>query len=90
MSKDKFQNLRYRLMESDEWPMRYMFKFITPNNSGKVDKVKALLPEHGKTTYKHTSSLKYVSITCVAVMSSADEIIEISEQVDAIGGIMTL
>lgn len=90
MSKDKFQNLRYRLMETDSWPITYMFKFIAPNNSGKVEQVKSLLPAHGKISYKHTSSLKYVSITCVTEMDSADKIIEITEKADAIAGVIIL
>ena len=90
MTTDKFRNLRYRLMESGNWPMKYMFKFITPNRDGKVDKIKALLPETGITTFKHTSSLKHVSITCVALMNSADHIIEIIEKVDKIEGVIVL
>ena len=91
MKTDKFRNLRYRLMETEEkWPVKYMFKFISPNEDGKVDAVKALLPDHGALSFRHTSSLKYVSITCVAMMKSADEIVEITEKVDQIDGIIVL
>ncbi|PTN09379.1 DUF493 family protein [Mangrovibacterium marinum] len=90
MNTDKFKNLRYRLMESESWPLKYMFKFITPNQDGKVEQVKALLPEHGELSFKHTASLKYVAITCVAIMNSADEIIDITEQADRIEGVLIL
>jgi len=90
MNIDKFRNLRYRLMETGNWPMKYMFKFISPNRDGKVDKIKSLLPESGTITYKHTSNLKHVSITCVALMDSADQIIEITEKVDKIEGVIVL
>ena len=63
-----------------------MFKFIVPNGEGKVDQVKALLPKEGKVTFKHTANLKHVSVTCVALMESADRIVEITEKVDEIEG----
>ncbi|WP_372948461.1 DUF493 family protein [Mariniphaga sp.] len=90
MNIDKFRNLRYRLMENRSWPIKYMFKFISPNRDGKVDKIKALLPENGIMTFKHTSNLKHVSITCIALMDSADQIIEITEKVDKIEGVIVL
>ncbi|MCK3682805.1 DUF493 family protein [Maribellus sp. YY47] len=90
MKTDKFKTLRYRLMEMETWPLKYMFKFITPNANGKVDQIKALLPVHGTLSFKHTSDLKHVSITCVAEMQSADQIIEIVEQVDKIEGVIIL
>lgn len=90
MATDKFRNLRYRLMENGSWPMKYMFKFISPNHDGKLDKIKALLPEGGTTTFKHTPDLKYVSVTCIAMMDSADEIIEVTEKADKIEGVIVL
>jgi uncharacterized protein len=90
MNIDKFRNLRYRLMEIGNWPIKYMFKFISPNQNGKVDKIKALLPETGIMTFKHTSNLKHVSITWVVLMDSADQIIEITEKIDKIEGVVVL
>ncbi|KJF42820.1 hypothetical protein LH29_15440 [Draconibacterium sediminis] len=87
---DKYKNLRYRLMESEKWPLKYMFKFIIPNEEGKVDQVKALLPTEGEVSFKHTDNLKHVSVTCVALMESADQIIVITEKVDKIEGVIVL
>jgi putative lipoic acid-binding regulatory protein len=67
-----------------------MFKFISSNQGGKVDKIKALLPKTEIMTFKHTSNLKYVSVTCIALMDSADQIIEITEKVDKIEGVIVL
>ena len=77
-------------METEDWPLEYMFKFIAPNNSGNVDRIKSLLPTNGKFSFKHTTSLKHVSITCVATMETADQIIEITEKVDTIEGVIVL
>ncbi|MGQ8338794.1 DUF493 family protein [Sunxiuqinia sp. A32] len=88
--RDTYKNLRYRLMETEEWPLEYMFKFITPNNGGKVEQIKAILPDHGKISFKHTSNLKHVAITCVAVMEDADQIIEVTEKVGRIEEVIIL
>ena len=88
--KDKFKNLRYRLMENDKWPLKYMFKFIVPNNEGKVDQIKELLPLNSDISFKHTDSLKHVSITCIASMNTADDIIDITEKASEIDGVMVL
>ncbi len=90
IEKDKFKTLRYRLMETESWPLEYMFKFITPNKEGNVEQIKAILPDHGETTFKHTSNLNHVAITCVATMENADQIIEVTEKVDAIEGVIIL
>ena len=90
MEKDKFKNLRYRLMEIEKWPLEYMFKFIAPNRDGKVDQIKEILPDNGETSFKHTSNLKHVAVTCIAVMDNADEIIEVTEKVYEIDGIIIL
>ena len=90
MEKDHFKNLRYRLMEAEEWPLEYMFKFIAPNKDGKVDQIKALLPVHGEISYNHTPNFKHVAITCVAIMKDADQIIDVTEKVNEIEGVIIL
>ncbi|MBN2742842.1 MAG: DUF493 family protein [Marinilabiliaceae bacterium] len=79
-----------RLLENQQWPLRYMFKFIVPNRDGNVDKVNQLMPSNGKLSYKHTPNLQYVSITCEAQMHSAEEIVGITSRVVAIPGAMAL
>ncbi|MDC0584697.1 hypothetical protein OAO55_03095 [Bacteroidales bacterium] len=90
MASNDFEKLREQLDKDNTWPQPYMFKFIVPNNDGKLEQVKSYLPQDGKLSYKHTKSLKYISITCVAIMKSSNEIIEISKKASSISGVMTL
>jgi len=60
------------------------------NQDGNVDKVVKLLEGYGEITFKHTKSLRHVSVTCVAQMNNADDIIDITEQADKIEGVMVL
>lgn len=70
--------------------MRYMFKFIIPNRDGKVDLIKSHMPTHSTISYKHTPNLKYVSMTCVAYMPSADDIVNLTQKIEDIDGVMAL
>ncbi|WP_430810370.1 MULTISPECIES: DUF493 family protein [unclassified Carboxylicivirga] len=86
----KYEKLKALLTENKKWPLLYMFKFIAPNQDGKVQDVVDLLPKHGTVTYKHTKNLKYVSVTCKASMKSADAIIEVTSKISEIKGVISL
>jgi len=90
MAMQNYQKLLEKLQENKKWPLLYMFKFIAPNEEGKVEKVVALLPKDGNISYKHTKNLKFVSITCKAQMSNAQSIVDITSKVNQIEGIITL
>jgi hypothetical protein len=87
---EKYIKLKELLDDNKKWPLKYMFKFIIPNKDGHVDKAKAMMPERSKMDFKHTKSLKYVSLTCVAYMKSAEDIISLNQKMEQIPGAMTL
>lgn len=88
--KEKYLKLKELLDDNKKWPLRYMFKFVIPNKDGKVDLAKSHMPAGAQLKYKHTSSLKYVSMTCVTYMKSADDIIELTQKLEDIPGVMSL
>ncbi len=90
MSAQDYEKLKELLLENKKWPLMYMFKFIVPNSEGRVEKVVGMLPKHGKVTYKHTKNLKHVSVTCTVSMKSADAIIEVSQKVAEVAGVISL
>ncbi len=90
MDRKRIDELRQNVWESQIWPQRYIFKFIVPNEGGKVKKVVALLPAHAKLSYKHTESLRHVSVTAIAVMASAEEVRKVTRIVSAIEGVISL
>ncbi|MEN8123461.1 MAG: DUF493 family protein [Bacteroidota bacterium] len=85
-----YDKLRKLLAENKKWPLLYMFKFVVPNEGGKVQKVVDLLPKHSTITYNHTKSLKYVAVTCKASMKSAEAITEVTKNISAIDGVIAL
>jgi neutral trehalase len=86
----EYKKLLEKLKENKKWPLLYMFKFIVPNEEGKVEEVKALLPKHGTLSFKHTKNLKFVSITCKASMKSAESIVDVTAKVNNIEGVISL
>lgn len=90
MSIKDYDKLKELLAHNKKWPLLYMFKFIVPNEEGKVQKVVDLLPKHGTVTFNHTKSLKFVSVTCKASMKSPDAIIEVTNNISSIPGVMSL
>jgi len=90
MVNQDYNKLLEKLQENKKWPLLYMFKFIAPNEDGKVKKVVSLLPKNGEISYKHTKNLKYVSITCKVKMPSAQSIVDITSEIVKIDGLMSL
>jgi hypothetical protein len=90
MEHHQLEKLRLQLLNNKQWPLNYMFKFIVPNREGKVDQVVQLLPTSGKTSFRHTPNLQYVSVTCVTMMSTADEIITVTARINQIEGVIAL
>lgn len=90
MNEAQFKDLLNKQLENQTWPIRYMFKFIVPNQDGKVEKLNGLLPAESEISYKHTPNLQYVSITCVAQMHSAEQIVSITSKAVEIQGVMAL
>ena len=86
----KYEKLLELLSENKNWPLKYMFKFIVENEGGKVDQIVSLLPNNGQLTFNHTENLKYVSVTCVAQMNSAEDIVEITSKAGEIKGVIAL
>ena len=88
-NKEQVARLREQLMKLS-WPQKYMFKFVMPNDSSKVDAVVEMLPKSGLTTFKNSSNGKYVSVSCVATMASADDVLDITERAASVEGVISL
>ncbi len=91
-SKEEFyERLKTELEKNHEWPTRYVFKFIVPNDEKKVEELKKHF-EDIEYTFKQNYSRngKYVSLTFITTMNSADEIINRYKSVENIEGLIAL
>lgn len=90
MANKDYDQLKAKLEENKIWPLLYMFKFIAPNEDGKVKQVESLLPKGGEISHKHTKNLKYVSVSCKVKMPNAQSIVDVMERITKIEGIISL
>lgn len=90
MDNEKYKKLKELLSENTNWPMSYMFKFIVPNNKEHINRVVALLPFQGDFGFKNSKNNKFVSISCVAQMSDAQKIVDITTSISEIPDVMVL
>lgn len=90
MDNQKYEKLKELLAENKSWPISYMFKCIAPNSKDVINRVVALLPFQGDFTFKTSKNNKFVSISCVAQMTDAQKIIDITESVSVVPNVMIL
>ncbi len=86
-----YKRLREELEKNHEWPVRYMFKFILPNEEENIRKVRERFADL-KHDYKQNFSRngKYVSLSIVARMSDPDQIIARYRKMEDIPGLIAI
>ena len=87
-----YERLRLELNTStDEWPLKYLFKFIVPSENQKVEAVENAFNGIGAVIHtKHSKTGKYTSISIEVPMQNAQEIIDQYLKVSTIEGIISL
>ena len=90
MDNEKYKKLKELLSENKNWPMSYMFKCIVPNSKEHINRVVALLPFQGEFGIKNSKNNKFVSVSCLAQMSDAQKIVDITGSISEIPDVMIL
>lgn len=89
-SLEDLDRLRARLLQTDKWPIRYMFKFIAPNNEMILRDLLAAVPPNGQTKVVPSKGQRYVVVTHVNTMYSPDDIIKFTIRATSIEGVTAL
>ena len=88
---DFYRKLKISLETTTKFPTKYMFKFIVPTDEDKVKKIKDIFNYLGVIIdTKPSKTGKYKSITIVATMKDADEIIKKYKDVSDVKGVISL
>lgn len=88
---DQFENLRLKLEQDFKWPTQYMFKFIVAGeNIDAKSSLILLFSDKATIQEKVSSGGKYISLTMLQKMNSADSVIEIYQKASGIAGVMSL
>ena len=86
-----YDRLKEELEKTKEWPIKYMYKFIVPNNEENEKLVKETFEGQDFDFHKNYSkSGKYTSLTVVTQEKSADDIIKKYRSLENIDGLVAL
>lgn len=72
---EKYKNLK-ELLEQDEFPKEYLFKFIILTDEQKETDVKACFDKNAKFRFNKSKSNKYTTINILQEMASSQSVID--------------
>ena len=78
------------LWAQQKWPGIYFFKFIVPNDKLKLDLVRKLFLKEEDITYRTSTDIKFISLSCKQEMENPDEVLAIYQKAGEIGGVISL
>lgn len=83
--------LKSQLEDTTKFPTDYMYKFIVPTDENQLEEVQNLFNNKGAVIKtKKSKTGKYISITIVLKLKSAEEVIGYYKKVEKIKGIISL
>ena len=86
-----YDRLKEELEKNTDWPTKYMYKFIVPNEEGNVEKVKSKFDNPDINLKKNYSKTgKYVSITVVTEEENPETVINRYKAMEDIDGLVAL
>ena len=90
-SKDFYLRFKDQLLESQDWPGVYIFKFIVKDNSEEYKQLKKYLKNYeGKKSLKSSSKKKFLSLTFEFYANSPIDVINIYKGIENIDNIISL
>ena len=90
-SKDFYLRFKDQLLESQDWPGIYIFKFIVKDNSEEYNQLKKYLNNYeGKKSLKSSSKKKFLSLTFEFYANSPIDVINIYKGIENIDNIISL
>ena len=86
-----YTKLKVQLEDTTEFPADYMYKFIVPTSENQVKEVQDLFNNTGAVIKtKKSKTGKYISLSIVLKIESADKVIEYYKKAEKIKGIISL
>ena len=88
---DFYDKLKKSLLETTEFPTKYMYKFIIPSSEEKFKQIESIFDNMGAViNSKPSKTGKYTSLTIVVKLDSADEVITKYQEVSKVDGVISL
>lgn len=88
---DFYNKLKLQLKDTTTFPSDYMYKFIVPTYDNQVNQVEDIFNNTGAVIKtKKSKTGKYISVSIVLKIDSADEVIQYYKKAEKIKGIISL
>jgi len=88
---DFYEKLKKSLVETTEFPTKYMYKFIIPSGDDKFKQIEGIFDNLGAViNSKPSKTGKYTSLTILVKMKSPDQIISKYQEVSKVEGVISL
>ena len=88
---DFYDKLKKSLLETTEFPTKYMYKFIIPSSEEKFKQIESIFDNMGAViNSKPSKTGKYTSLTILVKLDSADEVIAKYQEVSKVEGVISL
>lgn len=86
-----YEVLKTRLEATHDFPEKYLFKFIIPNDHSKLtDIFKSFDGTEYSTTNKESKNGKYISVNINAFVLDANQVVKIYKEIGKIEGVLML
>ncbi len=86
-----YTKLKGQLEDTTKFPADYMYKFIVPSDENQVEEVQGLFNNRGAVIKtKKSKTGKYISLSIVLKIESANKVIEYYKKAEKIKGIISL
>jgi hypothetical protein len=85
---EKLQRIKDLLEAEENFPLRYIFKFIVPTAG--LSKILSLFPEEKGLSTKPSAKGNYISVTIVRYVENAEEVVQVYKSVSVIDGVLSL
>ena len=87
MNEDSLRSLQIKLDQFHQWPCRFMFKFIAPQD--KINQLMAIFAASPFST-RCSKNARYISLTVELEMQSSDQVLAVYRRAGEIEGVMAL
>lgn len=90
-SEDFYKRLREQLLENSKWPSNYLYKFIVPTDTEKIQQINAIFDNTGAVIEsKKSKKGTYTSISVTVNLKNPDEVIAKYKEASLVEGVISL
>ncbi len=90
-SEEFYGRLKAELLNTQSWPSDYLYKFIVPTDSAKIEQINKIFDNTGAVIESRQSRKgKYTSISITVHLKDPDAVISKYKEVSAVEGVISL